>query len=505
MNAEELISLILDNDKIKNGKAFGDKVYRDEPILRTAADLKKEKQINEPASDRISQMRQLAYTSNPGVQSDVFLFITQAKMMADYEEKYPLNDELIVSLYMPTYRSLTTMQLRMYFGWRADVRAGREVPAVDTFIRLYAFELINLIGVDSPENAFDKLLDLWKRFHKNCCGDSLTEWLCDMAAFYRLPDEYCDKIPCLEYDKALISMLNCKTADNDKLFAAAVKLGDYKLADSLSLKKAPDDFKGAVCAVIRAFSESYGANHFVSTFFGYMLSHSTEPFRSAVFYHKPRRESFEYRINDVRIYICDGGYWQLKYYYVTKSAMFGAVMRTADSLVRERLGIKRAIKKGKTSTGDEGIIVKALDDYFEEKRRASMPKIEIDRSKLGEIRRIADITRDRLIVEEEMTETEPPAEEQPVIQPETASSADEVVEDSLPLTSGEKAFVRALLYGTSADIRAAASYAGSMPSLLADSVNEKLFDMFGDTVIEFDGDDPTVIEDYVPELKGKIL
>ena len=41
-----------------------------------------------------------------------------------------------------------------------------------------------------------------------------------------------------------------------------------------------------------------------------------------------------------------------------------------------------------------------------------------------------------------------------------------------------------------------------MPSLLADSINEQLFDSFGDTVIEFDGEDPQIIEDYAEELKG---
>jgi hypothetical protein len=40
---------------------------------------------------------------------------------------------------------------------------------------------------------------------------------------------------------------------------------------------------------------------------------------------------------------------------------------------------------------------------------------------------------------------------------------------------------------------------------MADSINEKLYDIFADTVIEFDGDIPAVIEDYEEELKGMIL
>ena len=41
-----------------------------------------------------------------------------------------------------------------------------------------------------------------------------------------------------------------------------------------------------------------------------------------------------------------------------------------------------------------------------------------------------------------------------------------------------------------------------MISILADSINEKLFDNFGDTVIDFFDDEPIVIEDYTEELKN---
>ena len=46
--------------------------------------------------------------------------------------------------------------------------------------------------------------------------------------------------------------------------------------------------------------------------------------------------------------------------------------------------------------------------------------------------------------------------------------------------------------------------AGKMVSVVAESVNEKLFDFFSDTVIDFDGEKPYIIEDYIDELKGNI-
>lgn len=43
-----------------------------------------------------------------------------------------------------------------------------------------------------------------------------------------------------------------------------------------------------------------------------------------------------------------------------------------------------------------------------------------------------------------------------------------------------------------------------MPSVVAEQINEKLFDQFADTVILFDGDTPELIEDYADDLKGMI-
>ena len=40
--------------------------------------------------------------------------------------------------------------------------------------------------------------------------------------------------------------------------------------------------------------------------------------------------------------------------------------------------------------------------------------------------------------------------------------------------------------------------------MLVDSANEKLFDLEGDTVLEFGDDGPHVIEDYEEDLRGTL-
>ena len=43
---------------------------------------------------------------------------------------------------------------------------------------------------------------------------------------------------------------------------------------------------------------------------------------------------------------------------------------------------------------------------------------------------------------------------------------------------------------------------GHMLSVLADEINETLYDRFGDNVIEFEGDTPVIVPDYEEDLKG---
>ena len=44
---------------------------------------------------------------------------------------------------------------------------------------------------------------------------------------------------------------------------------------------------------------------------------------------------------------------------------------------------------------------------------------------------------------------------------------------------------------------------GLLLSVLVDSINDKLFDLFGDTVLLYDGE-PEVIEDYAEQLKEMV-
>lgn len=173
------------------------------------------------------------------------------------------------------------------------------------------------------------------------------------------------------------------------------------------------------------------------------------------------------------------------------------MLRAVDCRMRRAYGFTAPLKEESVTKVLQGIIDKAIAQRLEQRRREAAPKIEIDLSKLQNIRQSAEIIRDKLIVEEE-TEALPVRQEPPAI-----PSTEEPPEDSSDLTALERRFLRALLYRTE-DYHVPLHAAGAMASVVVDAINEKLFDQFGDTVLLFDGDQPELIEDYIEDLKGMI-
>ena len=69
---------------------------------------------------------------------------------------------------------------------------------------------------------------------------------------------------------------------------------------------------------------------------------------------------------------------------------------------------------------------------------------------------------------------------------------------SVPLDGMQMQLLRMLLRGEPVQELIAAQH--GMPSVIADAINEALFDLIGDTVVECDGETITIIEDYREDI-----
>lgn len=70
------------------------------------------------------------------------------------------------------------------------------------------------------------------------------------------------------------------------------------------------------------------------------------------------------------------------------------------------------------------------------------------------------------------------------------------------LAPAEDAFLSALLEQNTAQATSAVERSGQSEDMLVDSINETLFDLVGDTVIEFGAAGPQIIEDYEADVRG---
>lgn len=166
--------------------------------------------------------------------------------------------------------------------------------------------------------------------------------------------------------------------------------------------------------------------------------------------------------------------------------------QAAQSLFENRAKLEAASRRG---MGDS-IYKRVYSSGQAGKIEAAKPKISIQFSQLDKIRRDASETRDSLLTEEEKTESEESGTKPGESETEPENDHCELSSDLL--NDVQLQIMRMLLNGESP--RSFISENHLMPSVVADGINEALFDEIGDTVLECDGDDLSLIEDYIENI-----
>lgn len=489
-----LVRMILNDKKLKNSRNFEAGVYRDEPILHTAAQMKNY------TPPRYAEMKKIARGREAMNRPASWIFYQQGKFMEDFEDNCPYRGEFF--RYYPTYQTMYDAELRGFFTWRTAVRHGQIERTSLSFVYLYLYELINQIGVRTPEEGFETLYQFWQSYRElePSIDWNVKRWLADYVAYYGLDRALLDRFLDLSFERNLLVLLHAGNSPAQEVFQALAALSSYRVDKSRFCKKYPEDVQAVTCAVFEAWSAYYAKNRKRS-----LLEHLFDRnkvcrygvFDSAVFYDRRQYRDYTYTVNEIHTYICKDGKWVCERYDGGRgrNKELGAMLRAVDCLMRQKYGFGSPLKEEPVAKFLRDIIFTEIDRYLERKRREAAPKIEIDVSKLQGIRRAADVTRDKLIVDEE-------PEEEPVSEAPQPQAEPESTENDAGLTGAEVRYLRALLDG--GDPSAALREAGVPESVLVDAVNEKLFDRFGDTVLLFDGDAPELIEDYMEELKGII-
>ena len=338
-------------------------------------------------------------------------------------------------------------------------------------------------------------------------------------------------------------------AREERLMAAINALSTYNLNNSRLDRSHHRDLRHVACAVYVRMARNYDTHRkpgIVESLFGEETAMPYTMFASAVFFAPNRHEDCEYRLDPIHIYRCQNGFWECMRVHGSrqKSSKLGEMMRACDQRLRLALDPGHPLKEEKVPKYLAKIIDDEIVAWLSWDAAHQPVKIDIDLSQLGHIRSAAAQTRAALLIDEEredaaLAEVDTVDSEQPKAEPAADASVEPVTaaagqdEADEPTISTEQfgvvapllasvpapvtpapteaanklapaaaAFLRALLEQNAAQAASAVAHSGQSEDMLVDSINETLFDLVGDTVIEFGAAGPQIIEDYKADVRG---
>ena len=510
--------------------------------------------------EKLRAMKEMANSYDYNDRASALVFYKQGVFAADYEDDYRFRGT--VRRYYPTYSALTNNELRGYFGWRTRFRAGQqgeEVPS--SLVYIYIYEILNGIGV-TPEEGLEKLfrIDALYGSQDPVMRQHLKVWIPDYLVYYDLPSdlapEYVDTVSDQGKD-VLTEFLDTAAAphpgervqlpentDTEGLFRAMADVSAFDLRKSALLKKDPAEaafFFARTLYGLAGRLKPKSRDPLQELWFGRKAVRTYRMFRSAVFHDHRNYRSYDYAVSPVKVFRCREGIWMLEMYREDGQykKLFGNICREIERQARQQLHLGRTLKDSSVTAAVKEMTADLVREYIEEReeraaaeakaaeeaareaaRKAMLDSVKIDMSLLGEIRRDAAETRDALIVEEENVFAEPEAaaqefSEEPGSEVQQVAAAGAAGTQDAPGPAAQPAappdtpfdpeeyfFLHALLYGE--EWRSRLKERHIQLSMLADGINEKMMDLIGDTVIEFAGDTPEIIEDYTEDLREMI-
>ena len=335
----------------------------------------------------------------------------------------------------------------------------------------------------------------------------------------------------------------------ERLMAAINALSTYNLSNSRLDRSHHRDLRHVACAVYVRMARYYDTHRksgIVASLFGEEAAMPYTMFASAVFFAPERHEDCEYRLDPIHIYRCQHGFWECMRIHGSrqKSSKLGDMMRACDQRLRLALDPKHPLKEENVPKYLAKIIDDEIMTWLSWDAAHQPVKIDIDLSQLGHIRSAAAQTREALLIDEEREDGVPAQVEatsheslpsEPVVdmivgQTDASAQHDKSDEPTIsteqfgivapllaptpiPATTAPAnitaalepaavTYLRALIDQNTAQAASAIAQSGKSEDMLVDAINDALFDLVGDTVIEFGAAGPQIIEDYEADVRG---
>ena len=550
-NGESGFTVILDNSNTEQAQ------YQDAPLFSGQAlaikppcdDIRGLQNAKQHVPEQIRRMKNLYQYRSGSFRQICKNFYVQGKFMEDYEDNAPW-DGVVSTCYWPTYHNLSLAQLRGYFTWRTELRKGNYRKHCETFVSMYLYELLNGIGTKSVEDSLHKMKEFETGYIDSGFGDKylrdrLHRWMLEFAVLKGLaPDivrKYADS-DMLEKDAAVEILHYPEKFSEQEVFNALCVFGGKKTAESKLIQECGTEAIALFAAVWRLASVQYqeDGKKLFQLCFGRRRAQDWRPLEYTLYYdNSKKRESVAYELNPSRSYLFKEGAWYVvtyQSYYFNRKIIVDFLHET-DRRLRLYLKIRHPLKERKEAAWAVPYIEAVIEADRKARLEAARPKISIDFSGLDKIRKDALETQDSLLTDEETMGSPETASKQPenskhtgtpeyggdaipdaasipipAAVPSTTSMPPAAVPSgsafgasgpsgvSVPLDDMQIQLLQMLLRGEPVQELITAQH--GMPSVIADAINEALFDLIGDTVVECDGETITLVEDYHDNIIG---
>ncbi len=419
---------------------------------------------------------------------------------------------------------------------------------VDSLNKLKAFEE-NYIHAGYGDSIMQKNVHSWMFEFAvlNCAKGGLQK---DDVMMYVDPAT-------IQRDQALLVLQNPEKYNDNEVFQALVEMGGKKLETSSTIQKKRLEAVHLFAetwrmALQRSCSEK--KNFFVQCF-GDVQAFPWYPLGNAVYYQKEKLSPFVFELNTLHRFCFDGSCWNEEnchdlYFDKTKLESF---LHETDRKLRLYLKTGHPLQVRKYEAWASRYVDDAIERDKAEKEEARRPKVNISFYELDKIRSDACETRDKLLTDEELkndvisnssnkqeiseisgnnieTMHDLITEEMSTTSLKQIESIplNENVSEQMASVSGEDTgskpaddapisnhavsnvslnnfqiqLLKNLLCGNSVKEMIAAQR--GMPEIIADAINEALYDEIGDTVVICDGVSLALVDDYRDDIE-KIL
>ncbi len=403
--------------------------------------------------------------------------------------------------YVPQYDQLSQKQLDYYLFFRANARKGTFIEADMSYILLYAYELINLGDTIDTNKSQSMLYELWREYGKKYpkLNKQLIEWLCDYSLIHKLqPPKDADIQAIAEVStlKEFFAVLH----GNDFTSYANLLLSFSSSYDYRKSKFATGDalelFEKHVPIALGLCVKHLSTNGILSGLGFCDCTLPRDAYSGALCTHRAKMKievdfcSFS-RTNELRYVI-------------------GEIVKYAENKIRGYIGVKSRL----TVYMLDNDIKAVLDAYFARvlirtRRAVREPKRE-EYDALYDLPKTALSLSEAKHIEEESWETTKKlveAFEDGVAEADDTNSFVEALSEPLVTENNEADGIESVLGNLypyalavfnedkSAQQKESAALC-KMPDSIVDSINELFSDYMGDILIEDDGEERKIVEDY---------